>query len=95
MSMDLLVVVRRQWNDHRTATVPLLRIRSPHWSTVSGGVGATAPRPFIHGYIDPESIIEGEVAWSGCHHRPGREIKVCIVRKDNDNAVIERLKAMI
>jgi len=43
-----VVWVRRQWNDYRDAAYHIEDIEGWHWSTASGGVNASAPRPFIH-----------------------------------------------
>ena len=81
---NLIVQVRRQWNDWRIAEVNLSELDDVHWSTFSGGVGAPAPQPFIHGYISCDTIPEGELAHSCRHGSAPHRIKVCVVKKDND-----------
>ncbi len=83
MDKDRCVTVRRQWNDYRTAEVMFDSIEDLHWDTISGGVNAPAPQPFIHGYVYCDQV-DGEIAHS-CEHGEGpHRIKVCIVKKDND-----------
>lgn len=77
------VWVRRQWNDCRIGKVLLDDISGLHWTDESGGVRARAPRPFLHGYIMCDRILEGEISHSCSHGYGPHEIKVCIVKKDN------------
>jgi len=86
---DPLVVVRRQWNDWRQARVRFSALDRIKWDTISGGVGAAAPQPFIHGYILPDAIVDGEVAYSGRHQY--NSIKVCVVKKDNSPETFAKL----
>ena len=86
---DTLVVVRRQWNDWRQAKVKFSALDGIRWDRISGGVGAPAPQPFIHGYIWPDAIVEGEVAYSGRHQY--NTIKVCVVKKDNSREIFAKL----
>jgi hypothetical protein len=87
--------VRRQWNDWKIARVALSDFEGSHWSNVSGGIQATAPRDFIHGYILCNRILSGEIAHSCRHGRGPHVIKVCIVQKDNDPEVFARIRASI
>jgi len=89
------IVVRRQWNDWRTATYRLQDFESPHWDNTSGGVGAPAPRLFIHGYVWCDGAIDGEVAHSCSHGEGPHRIKVCVVKKDNTRAVIRELEKRV
>ena len=89
---DDLVTVRRQWNDWRHAQFRFSDLDNVHWDTVSGGVQAPCPQPFIHAYVWCDEKIAGELA-HGCMHGGGpHSIKVCIVMKDNDRHVFERLR---
>jgi hypothetical protein len=90
---DVPVVIRRQWNERRRATYRLSDISQVHWDTISGGVRARAPQPFLHGYVWCDDVLEGELAYS-CRHGDGPpQIKVCIVKEDNDPTVFARLVA--
>lgn len=87
-----VVVVRRQWNDHREAVYPFKALAAPHWTQFSGGVRAPAPQPFIHGYVTCTEALAGEVAHSGLHGECPHHIKVCVVAKANTPAVMRRLR---
>lgn len=87
---DPVVYIRRQWNDWRIAQVLLSQLSGLGWDTVSGGVQAPAPQPFIHGYVWCTDVI-GDIAHSCTHGPPPHSIKVCVVKKDNAPAVFRRL----
>jgi hypothetical protein len=89
---DTCVWVRRQWNDHRQALYRLEDIRGLHWDSVSGGVRAKAPQQFLHGYVDCDAMLEGEIAHSGLHGPCPHSIKVCVLKKDNDPKVYRLLE---
>ncbi|NQU77368.1 hypothetical protein HQ544_01585 [Candidatus Falkowbacteria bacterium] len=86
-----IVHIRRQWNDWKIGGVELMKIENLHWDTISGGVHAASPQPFIHGYVWCNDIIKGEIAHS-CEHGTGpHNIKVCIVKKDNSPEIFKKL----
>jgi len=87
-----LVTVRRQWNNPATAEYRLSAIGGIHWDSVSGGVGAQAPRPFLHGYVMCDEAVSGAVSHSCRHGPPPHRIKVCIVKRDNSPAVLRALE---
>jgi hypothetical protein len=78
-----VVWVRRQWNDYRDAAYCIEDVAGWHWSDVSGGVGACAPRPFVHAYVWCNQMIEGELAHSCSHGQGPHQIKVCVTKKMN------------
>jgi hypothetical protein len=91
---DVIVTVRRQWNDWREATYRLSDIRGLHWTNLSGGVNAAAPKAFIHGYVWCDRMIAGELAHSCEHGKGPHEIKVCLVKKANKAIWPQILAAM-
>jgi hypothetical protein len=78
-----VVFVRRQWNDWREARYRLEDVKDLHWDTVSGGVYAPTPQPFVHGYVQCNGMIDGELAHPCRHGRGPHSIKVCLVKKAN------------
>lgn len=88
-----VVRVRRQWSDDRVGSVPRAGLANVHWDTVSGGVRAHSPWPFLHGYISCDSLVDGEVSHSGVHGPCPHRIKVCVVKKDNPGPVYAELEA--
>jgi hypothetical protein len=87
-----VVLIRRQWNSQNIARIKLADLGDFHWSSTSGGVMAPAPRPFIHAYCSCEDV-EGEISHS-CRHGIGpHSIKVCLVKRDNDKEVWEKVRA--
>jgi hypothetical protein len=85
------VVVRRQWNDWRAAGYRLEDVLDIHWDVMSGGIRQRAPRRFLYAYVDCAAMIDGEIAHSGIHGPCPHQIKVCILKKDNDPRVFKLL----
>ena len=48
---DMLVRVRRQWNSLNIATFRLAVLANVHRDSLSGGVLAPTPQPFLHAYV--------------------------------------------
>jgi hypothetical protein len=95
ISDETVIVVRRQWNDRaRMATVRWAAVSGLRWDSVSGGVQAPAPQPFVHGYIWCDDVLAGELAHSCRHGPPPHEIKVCLTKKDN-SAVWEAIARVV
>jgi len=84
------VNVRRQWNDFRIGETDLETLNGLHWDRISGGARARAPRPFLSAYVLCTEI-NGDIAHSCMHGTGPHEIKVVIVKKDNDPEVYEEV----
>jgi hypothetical protein len=84
---DLLVSVRRQWNDRKIGKVRLRDLSRFHWSQYGAGYrwrfGGVAPQPFLHAFMLCNRIVEGSVGHTCQHGPPPHKIQVCITRKDN------------
>jgi hypothetical protein len=85
------VWVRRQWNDHRIARYSLENVRNPHWSDISGGICAKTGRSLLHVRVMCDAMEEGELAHSHTHEDEPHEIKVCVLKTDNDPEVYAAL----
>jgi hypothetical protein len=48
---------------------------------ISGGICAPCPRPFVHGYVMCDGMIEGELAHACSHGQAPHKIKVCLTKK--------------
>ena len=88
------VQVRRDWNDHRIGTVRWSDLRSPRWDSISGGEQNRTPQPFIHAFVWCD-VVEGDIAHSCIHGPPPHDIKVCLVKKDNQSDVWSRLSEIV
>ena len=65
----ITVEVRRQWNDpYKIAHYRLEDVWDLHWDWLSGGVCAPCPRPFIHGYVMCDAMIDRD----SCPHMSPR-----------------------
>jgi hypothetical protein len=78
-----VINVRRQPTDWRIAQYDRRQVSGLHWSNVSGGVNATLTRQFVHGYVNCDAMISGELAHSCSHGPPPHQILVCVLKKDN------------
>ncbi len=88
------VLIRRQWNDYRIGEVDFPRLESPHWSTISGGVYARSPQPFIHAYVLCSDVV-GDITHSCLHGEGPHRIKVTVLKKDNSREIWERLAGIV
>ena len=78
---EVIVWVRRQWNDWRNAAYKIEDVSGYHWDDTSGGVQARANRAYLHAYVWCNEMVKGELAHS-CRHGAGpHRIKVCIIKK--------------
>lgn len=88
--------IRRYWSDYLIGTVKFSSVSGLHMDIQSGGYeggfGVVASRPFLHGYVYCDEIVDGEVGHSCRHGPPPHRIKVCIVQKDNDRAIYRTLR---
>lgn len=80
------IVVQKDWNGWRTATVRLADLENVHWFQPSG-----APRPLIHAYVRCTSLESGDLthecdSTSGPHH-----LLVCVLKSHICPAVCEEL----
>jgi hypothetical protein len=88
------VWVRCQWHDWRRGKVLLSNLQGLHWCSHSGAAEGPASRRFIHGYINCNQILEGEVAHSCSQEGRPHRIRVSIVRKDNPKT-FEKIRALV
>lgn len=84
------VWVRCQSNDWKHALYRVDQIKGLHMGDNSGGVN---PRQFLHGFVWCDEMIEGELAHSCNHYPEPHQIRVCIVKVDNQKSVYEKLAA--
>ncbi|HEX2173250.1 MAG TPA: hypothetical protein VHL09_12485 [Dehalococcoidia bacterium] len=82
--------VRRQANDWRLAKYRLEDVSHIHWDRVKTGP-KTPPQQMLTGLVSCEAAIEGEISHTGSHGPHPHEIKIHIIKKDNDAKVYARL----
>jgi hypothetical protein len=81
MVADAVLSVRRQPGDWRIAEYHWKDVRDLHWTSTSGGVRASLPHLYVHGYVMCDAMIRGELAHSCEHGPPPHEIRVCITKQ--------------
>ena len=94
-AVEPVIWVRRHGDEYHTAAHRLGDLTGVHSESRSRGVGGSAPRPLLHGYVYCDRAIEGGVPHSCQHSPPPHRIKVCVVKQDNDPADIAALLGMI
>src|SRR5262245_2310453 len=87
------VVIRRQWNSWKSASVLEDSLHSLRWDRTSGGVHAPAPQYFLHAYVSCNELLSGSLDHTCRHGQGPHRIKVCTVKKNNPRDVFERLAA--
>lgn len=92
-----VVWVRRQWDGKLSAAYRFTDLHELHLSDVSGGVDKRANRDYVHGYVNCDAMIDGELDHS-CRHGPApHSIKVYVVGVDNGgprSAFMRRLRRL-
>lgn len=94
MEGQQIVRVRRQWNDWKIADVYFQSLRDFHWSSVSGGINASSPKPMLCARMLCTEIVAGELSHSCRHGPPPHEIIICITQKDNGKELHKELAAL-
>lgn len=92
---DLTVVVRRRWNDPRSARVPLAALRELVIKNDPGGVCSPIPRPFLYARVWCDQLIDGG-AIHGCDHATApHELRLCVLATDNADELNVQVRAML
>jgi hypothetical protein len=91
MENQTFVWVRRDPKNYKTAKYRLADVNQIDWDNVSGGVGGRAGQWFLYGHVQCDQMVEGDLAHSGTHGDCPHEIKICILKTDNDSATYKRL----
>jgi hypothetical protein len=78
-----ILSVRRQPTDWRAAQYDRAQVAGLHWRDVSGGVNASLPHPFVHGYVLCNAMISAELPHSCRHGPPPHSVLVSLLKKDN------------
>jgi hypothetical protein len=89
-----LVNVRRQPADYHIAKYDLELVSGLHWDDTSGGVHRISGFFSIYGYVPCNGMIEGELPHNSNDHCP-HDIKVCILKKDNNAKTYKQLVEMV
>lgn len=80
------VVVQRDWNGWRTATVRVKDLEDVHWFRPSG-----APHHMLHAHVNCQQILSGDVPHE-CHLSPGpHDLLVCILKRHAAASVFAEL----
>jgi hypothetical protein len=85
-----IIRVQREWDDWKTVEVRAGDVHDVHWQQRGG-----APRPILHGYISPASIIDGTLASSDELAQAASPLLVCILKQHTAPLVYAALIARV
>jgi hypothetical protein len=80
------VVVQREWNGWRTATVRVSDLQDVHWFQPAG-----APRPLIHAYVSCGDIHSGQIPHECQATPPPHRVLVCVLKSHTAARIFEQL----
>ena len=83
--------IRRQWNDWRIGEVDFTKLSNIGWDRYSGVVNVPTPKKFIHAYIWCNEY-KGELAHSCQHGKGPLNIKICIIKTDDEPSVLAKIE---
>lgn len=93
--IDALVVVRRRWNDPRSATVPFGALRELVIKSDPGGVCGPIPRPFLYARIWCDQLIDAEAIHICDPASAPHELQLCVHEADNSAALNSELRSLL
>jgi hypothetical protein len=83
---ETLVVVQREWNGWRTATVLLTDLEDIQWLQPNG-----APRPLIHAHVSCTKLQSGELQHDCDVMTAPHYLMVCVLKSHTAPRVFEEL----
>jgi hypothetical protein len=83
------VVVQRDWNGWRTATVLMEDLQDVHWFQPRG-----APRPLIHAHVCCSKILSGEIPHDCAPTPVPHRVRVCVLKSHTAQRVFEKLAGL-
>jgi hypothetical protein len=92
---DLIVVVRRRWNDPHSARVPLSVLRELVTKNDPGGVCSPIPRPFRYARVWCDQIIDGRAIHACEPTTAPHELQLCVLETDNSVELNAKVRAML
>jgi len=94
MVRQVLVTVRRRWNDPQSARVPLDALREPAVRNDPGGICGPAPRPFLTARVWCDHLVGGAGLHACDAASAPHELELVILERDNPPDITARLKAL-
>jgi hypothetical protein len=94
-NQDLIVIVRRRWNDPHFATVALSALRELVIKNDPGGVCSPIPRPFPFARVGCDQLIEGRAVHACDSASAPHELQLCVLDADNSAELNIKVRAML
>ena len=76
MPGESIVRVQEGWNSWRSAEVRLRDLEDIHWMQPKG-----SPRPLLHGYVNCQCVMNGEIPHACDHGDTPHRLHVCILKR--------------
>jgi hypothetical protein len=92
---DSIVVVRRRWNDPRSARVPMSALRELVVKNDPGGICTPIPRPFPYARVWCDQLIDGRAIHLCEPATAPHELQLCIMEADNSAEQNAQVRAML
>ncbi|MFB3853429.1 MAG: hypothetical protein ACE148_06345 [Vicinamibacterales bacterium] len=86
-----LASVRPDWADWHVAHVAMVDLRDVHWDHVAGHPPGDSPDPVLFGFTRCDAVVAGDLPHSHLGGNHPHDLRVCILREDNDRVVFDRL----
>lgn len=71
---ETLIPVQREWDGWRLAEVRFKDLQDVHWFQPPG-----APRPLLHGWVSPSTVVSGDLVEQPGGQPPDR-LLVCVIK---------------
>lgn len=92
---DLILMVRRRWNDPHSARVPLSALRELVIKNDPGGVCSAIPRPFPYARVWCDQLIDGEQIHACDLATAPHELQLCLMESDNTAEINLQVRKML
>jgi hypothetical protein len=86
-----LASVRPGWGDWHVAHVAVVDLRDLHWDHVADEPSADPAAPVLFGFTRCDAVVAGELPHGHLGDSHPHNLRVCVLREDNDRVVFDRL----
>jgi hypothetical protein len=92
---DLIVIVRRRWNDPHSARAPLSALCELVTRNDPGGVCSPIPRPFPYARVWCDQLINGSAIHACDRSTASHELQLRVLETDNAAEFNARVRAKL
>lgn len=92
---QLIVIVRRRWNDPHSAKVALTALRELIIKDDPGGICSPIPRPFVYSRVWCDELIGGRPIHACDATSAPHELQLCVVETDNTAEINVKIRSLL